>query len=75
MVGLAGGFNAVAIVLDVKESGMDVILCDIGIKLRVNFKDLKPTTATVEYSTEYLIPTITVRWKTPAFTQVYYNIL
>lgn len=70
MVGLAGGFDALAIVAEVKEHGMDVILCDTGIKLRVNFKDIKHTVATVEYSTDSSVPTVTVQWKTPPVTQV-----
>lgn len=70
MVGLAGGFDAVAIVAEVKEHNMDIILCDIGIKLRMNFKDIKHTVATVKYSTDLSVPTITVQWKIPPITQV-----
>lgn len=70
MVGLAGGFDTLAVVAEVKEHGMDIILCDTGIKLKVHFKDIKHTTAAVEYSADLSVPTVTVQWKTPLITQV-----
>ncbi|XP_014472562.1 PREDICTED: DIS3-like exonuclease 2 isoform X2 [Dinoponera quadriceps] len=70
MVDLAGGFDTPAIVVEVKEHSMDIILCDTGIKLRVYFKDIQPTTATVEYSADLSVPTVTVQWKTPPITQI-----
>lgn len=74
MVGLADGFNASAIVLYVKEEGIEVILCDIDIKLRVDLKEIEHA-ATVKYLMEY-VPTIIVSWKEPSATQVrLYNIL
>lgn len=57
------------IVLDVKEQSVDVILCKGGIKLKIYLVDLKKL-ATIKYSTEYSVPTISISWKQPAVTQV-----
>lgn len=74
MVGLADGFDASAIVLYVKEEGIEVILCDIGIKLKVDLKEIEHT-ATVKYLMKY-VPTIIVSWKEPSTAQVrLYNTL
>lgn len=74
MVGLADGFETSAIVLYVKEEGIEVILSDIGIKLKVDLKEIEHT-ATVKYSMKY-VPTIIVNWKEPSAAQVrLYNIL
>lgn len=73
MVGLAGSFEAIAIVMYVKEDSIDVILCDTGIKLKVNFKDIADT-ATSEYFADH-VPTITVEWKEPRIVQVIFYII
>ncbi|XP_011252572.2 DIS3-like exonuclease 2 isoform X1 [Camponotus floridanus] len=72
MVGLADGFDASAIVLYVKEEGIEVILCDIGIKLRVDLKEIEHT-ATVKYLMEY-VPTIIVSWKEQSSTAQVINL-
>ena len=68
MVGLAGGFETLATVLYVKEDGIEVILCDTGIKLRVDLKGME-STAIVKYSMDH-VPTITVNWMKPSTAQV-----
>ncbi|XP_077263222.1 DIS3-like exonuclease 2 [Temnothorax americanus] len=68
MVGLAGGFEAAATVIYVKEDGIEVMLCDTGIKLRVNLKDME-SVATLEYTADY-VPTITVYWTKPPTVQI-----
>ncbi|EFN78986.1 DIS3-like exonuclease 2 [Harpegnathos saltator] len=69
MVGLAGSFEALAIVAEIKERNMDVILCDTGIKLKIYFKDIKHTVA-VKYSADLTVPTVTIQWKTLPVTQI-----
>ncbi|KAL6425778.1 hypothetical protein ACFW04_009680 [Cataglyphis niger] len=66
MVGLADGFEALATVLYVKEEGIEVILCDTGIKLKVDLKDMEYIT--VEYLVN-CVPTIIVKWKEPSIEQ------
>ncbi|KAL0102563.1 hypothetical protein PUN28_018095 [Cardiocondyla obscurior] len=68
MVGLAGGFKATGTVLYVKEDGIDVILCDTGIKLKVNLKDTESIVLS-RYSTDF-VPTITITWQMTSIAQV-----
>ncbi|XP_012533692.1 DIS3-like exonuclease 2 isoform X2 [Monomorium pharaonis] len=68
MVGLAGGFEAAAIVMCVREDGIEIILCDTGIKLKISLKDIEYV-ATTKYSAND-VPTITVNWKEPAIVQI-----
>ncbi|XP_072748789.1 DIS3-like exonuclease 2 [Anoplolepis gracilipes] len=67
MVGLAGGFEASAIVLYVKEEGIEIILCDTGIKLKIDLKEMEHT-ATIKYLVN-CVPTIIVNWKEPFVVQ------
>ncbi|KAM0737562.1 DIS3-like exonuclease 2 [Formica fusca] len=67
MVGLADGFETLATVLYVKEEGIEVILCDTGIKLKIDLKEMEYT-VTVEYVVNY-VPTIIVKWKKPSIEQ------
>lgn len=71
MVGLAGGFEAVATVMYVKEDNIEVILCDTGIKLKINLKDIEHA-ATSKYSADHA-PTITVNWMKPSIVQVIFS--
>lgn len=73
MVGLVGSFKAVAVVMNVKEDGIDVILCDTGIKLKVNLKDIADI-AKSEYSADH-VPTITIEWKELRIVQVIFYII
>lgn len=74
MVGLADGFEASATVLYVKEDGIEVMLCDTGVKLKINLKEMEYTAA-VKYLVNY-VPTIIVNWKKPSVAQVrLYNIV
>jgi len=68
MVGLAGGFTTIAIVLCVKADSIEVILCDTGIKLKVKFKDLEDV-ASSKYSADH-VPTVTINWKELPMVQV-----
>ncbi|CAL1686445.1 unnamed protein product [Lasius platythorax] len=68
MVGLADGFEASATVLYVKEDGIEVMLCDTGVKLKINLKEMEYTAA-VKYLVNY-VPTIIVNWKKPSVAQV-----
>ncbi|RLU22682.1 hypothetical protein DMN91_004960 [Ooceraea biroi] len=71
MVGLAGGFEASAIVSNVKEDNIDVILCDTGIKLKIDLKEIAHT-ATITYSVHRvsLVPTTVINWKEPPVEQL-----
>ncbi|XP_011696304.1 PREDICTED: DIS3-like exonuclease 2 [Wasmannia auropunctata] len=68
MVGLAGGFEAVATVVYVKGDCIDAILCDIGIRIKVNFKDIE-NIATSKFSEDH-VPTLTINWVKPPIVQV-----
>lgn len=57
------------IVLDVKEQSIDVILCQVGIKVRVYLMELE-NVAAIEHTTECLVSTISISWIQPAVTQV-----
>ncbi|CAL7941200.1 unnamed protein product [Xylocopa violacea] len=69
LIDLKGPIIAMGIVLNVKQNFIDVILCQIGIKLRINFAHTENLVAT-EYTSECSVPTITVSWKEPAVTQI-----
>lgn len=69
LINLNGPIITVGIVLNVKENYVDVILCQIGIKLRVSFAELKKVAA-VEYSSECSFSTISISWKQPDVNQV-----
>ena len=69
LIDINGPIITMGIVLDVKEQSVDVILCKGGIKLKIYLVDLKKL-ATIKYSTEYSVPTISISWKQPAVTQV-----
>lgn len=68
MVGRAGGFEDSAIVICVKEDSMEVMLCDTGIKLKIDLKEIEDT-ATIKYSVD-IVPTLTINWKKPPKVQV-----
>jgi len=68
MVGLAGGFKAVATVVYVKGDNIEVMLCDTGVKLKVNVKDIE-NVATSKYSADD-VPTVTINWIEPPIVQV-----
>lgn len=71
MVGLAGGFEAVAIVMYVKEESIEVILYDTGIKLKINLKDIEYA-AISKYSADH-VPTLTINWIKPPIVQVIFS--
>lgn len=73
MVGLANGFEASATVLYVKEDGIEVILCDTGIKLKVDLKEMEYA-AEVEYLVNH-VPTIIINWRKPSVVQVWLYII
>lgn len=60
------------IVLGVNENFVNVILCQLGTKLRLSFTQLE-NLADVEYSSECSVPTINIFWKQPSVTQVIYQ--
>lgn len=69
LVDLRGPIVTIGIVLSVNENFIDVILCQLGIKLRVTFTQLE-NLALVEYSSKCSISTINISWKQPTVTQV-----
>lgn len=69
IVGCAGGLQSSAIVTHVKEDSIEVMLCDIGIKFKLDLKEIEAT-ATIKYSVDYLLPTLTINWKKPSQEQV-----
>lgn len=69
LIDLKGPIVTMGIVLNVNENFINVILCQLGIKLRVSITQLEKL-AVIEYSSEYSVPTISIFWKKPAVTQV-----
>ncbi|XP_076381275.1 DIS3-like exonuclease 2 isoform X1 [Megalopta genalis] len=69
LVDLSGPFVTKGIVFDIKVTNIGVILCDVGIQLRVYFTNLE-NLATIEHSVEYSVPMIRISWKKPAVVQV-----
>lgn len=72
LVDLKGPMITMAIVLTVTEHFVNVILCQLGIKLRLSFTQLE-NLADVQYSSECSVPTINICWKQPPVTQVIYQ--
>lgn len=66
---LMGPLNTTGIVMDVKDRSIDIILCKIGLKLRLYLSDVEKD-ATVEYSLNGSMSMVTLLWKEPAITQV-----
>ncbi|KAK2579698.1 hypothetical protein KPH14_011045 [Odynerus spinipes] len=69
LIDINGPMTVVAIVCDVKEQSIEVILCDTGIKLKVYVSEIKDKTS-IEFTNEYSVPTLTVTWKVSNVTQV-----
>ncbi|XP_015595522.1 DIS3-like exonuclease 2 [Cephus cinctus] len=69
LLDLMGPVNTIAIVMDVKDRCVDVLLCQMGMKLRIYFADIKEE-VNVKYSEEYFVPTITLEWKNHSIDQV-----
>ncbi|XP_076235401.1 DIS3-like exonuclease 2 [Calliopsis andreniformis] len=69
LIDIRGPIVTMGIVLDVKEQSIDVILCQVGIKLRIYLMDLE-NVAAVEYTTECSVPTISISWIEPTVVQV-----
>ncbi|KAF7405755.1 hypothetical protein HZH68_005124 [Vespula germanica] len=69
LVNMIGSMTVIAIVLDVKQYYIEFILCDTGIKAKMDLKEIKNKT-TIEYTTEHLVPTLTITWKESRITQV-----
>ncbi|KAG7209967.1 hypothetical protein KM043_011556 [Ampulex compressa] len=69
LVHLIGPLNTIAIVLYVKERSIEVILCHIGIKLKISFADTQDLFS-VQYSLKSTVPTIFITWKESGITQV-----
>ncbi|XP_043598986.1 DIS3-like exonuclease 2 isoform X2 [Bombus pyrosoma] len=69
LIDLKGPIVTMGIVSSVHESFITIILCHLGIKLRVSFTHLE-NLALIEYSSECSLPTINISWKQSAITQV-----
>lgn len=69
LVDINGPIVTIGIVLNVTDNFIDVILCNVGIKLRIFLSKLKNLMDT-EYSSECSVSTIRVSWKQTSFTQV-----
>ncbi|XP_066593542.1 DIS3-like exonuclease 2 [Prorops nasuta] len=61
---------AAAIVADINEHCMDVLLVQSGIKLNIQFQHYE-NNAIIHCDKEYSIPTITIEWKDSAITQAF----
>lgn len=68
MVGLRGGFEAVAVVIYVKADSIEVIFCDTGIKLKVYLKDVENVITSKNFTDD--VPTLTINWATSPTIQV-----
>ncbi|XP_067214088.1 DIS3-like exonuclease 2 isoform X2 [Linepithema humile] len=68
MVGNTVAFEDSAIVVFLKGGHIHVILCDTGATFKIDFIELKHTTATIDYFTDY-VPTLIINWKKPSKTQ------
>lgn len=69
LIDLNGPIVTMGIVLSVTENFIDVILCHVGIKLRIFLSKLKDL-MDIEYSSECSVSTIRISWKQTSFTQV-----
>lgn len=74
LVDLNGPMITIGIVLNVTENFIDVILCHVGIKLRISLSELR-NSADIEYSSEYSVPTIRISWKETSASQVMLKII
>lgn len=69
LVSLRGPFAALAVVLEVKNHSMDVILCEFGLTIPVYFADVKDD-ARVEYIKDAVIGTAKITWWKASMSQV-----
>ncbi|XP_043279346.1 DIS3-like exonuclease 2 isoform X2 [Venturia canescens] len=63
-----GPTETVAIVMTVQQRCMYVILCHVGITIKMSYLDLKDD-AEYEYNKELSVPTVIIKWKNPNFNQ------
>lgn len=66
---LRGPTSAQAVVMDVKDRSIDVIIIDVGLKTRIYIADVEDE-VNAEYSTEHSAPTIKLNWKKTGLEQV-----
>lgn len=57
-----------ATVMKVRKRHMHVILCHVGITIKISYSDLK-NDADYEYNEELSVPAAIIKWKNPEFTQ------
>lgn len=58
-----------AIVMSVRQHSLDVILCHVGLTLRVELSEIQ-NNGTIEYSNDDSVETVKILWKEPVVTQV-----
>ncbi|XP_046821426.1 DIS3-like exonuclease 2 isoform X2 [Vespa crabro] len=68
LINMIGSMTVIGIVLDVKQYYIEAILCDTGIKVKVELKEIK-NRITIEYKTEHSVPILTITWKESHITQ------
>ena len=61
-----------AVVLDVKNRSIDVIIIEVGLKTRIYFADMEAE-VTAEFAAEESVPTINLIWKGLDLKQVIFN--
>ncbi|XP_063981481.1 DIS3-like exonuclease 2 [Diachasmimorpha longicaudata] len=64
-----GPSQQLAIVMTVRKHSLDVILCHVGLTLKVELSEIQ-NHATVEYRNEDSVETVSILWKEPQITQV-----
>ncbi|XP_033211110.1 DIS3-like exonuclease 2 isoform X2 [Belonocnema kinseyi] len=69
LLDLRGPLNTQAVVMDVKNRSIDVIIIEVGLKARVYFADMEEE-VTAEYAEERSVPTIKLSWKGSELKQI-----
>lgn len=69
LVGQNGPTETLAVVMYVKEQSIDAILCHVGMTIKIELSNIK-NDATVNYTNDDSIPTVTVKWNADEVEQV-----
>lgn len=69
LLGISGPVDCTAIAIDVKDRSVDVLICSMGINVRIYYAEIEKF-ADVHHDKTDDIQTLTLVWKKSTFTQV-----
>ncbi|XP_011314967.1 DIS3-like exonuclease 2 [Fopius arisanus] len=69
LIAHTGATGQLAIVMTVRQHNLDIILCHVGLTLKVELSETQ-NYATVEYTNDDSVGTVKILWKEPEVTQV-----